>query len=173
MLKNFSIILPFLTCLTLACGTGETTTGGGGNDDDEDIFVDDNDDELFGIACSGELSLTGTFVPDQSVPATDGCQPSGTWAVNADVLDLGTCDNMDEAVGEYVYTVSVDSDTKEQTINYQGDDPENPANLKVSSAGSTCRGIFVHYIGLVELNVQPFLNGTDLSGTATYERFAE
>ena len=173
MSKHVSFILPFLTCLTFACDAGQATTGGGSSDGDDHVFVDDTDDADFGLVCSGELSLSGTFTPDPNAPATDGCQPFGTWTVNADVSDLGSCDSMDDAVGEYIYTISLDADTGEKNITYQGDDPSNPANLKQSIAGSTCRGQFAHSIGGVELNIQPFVNGTEITGKADYERYSE
>lgn len=147
--------------LLFACSTGDVT--------DAPVVGGDDDEEEFDLLCSAELALTGTFTPEGSLDPELGCQPAGTWTIQASVSDMGSCDTINFE-SEYVYTVTVDPDTNEQTIVYQGDSTN--VDTKVTANGSACAGTFRHISadGKELLNIRPYFeDSTEITGKAEYE----
>jgi hypothetical protein len=91
--------------------------------------------------CTAKITLSGTFTAAKALDPAGGCQPDGTWAVNATVSDKGTCTTVPVKTS-YSYTLAgTGHDTKITYTKASGE--EFQGNVTATGSGG-CEGSFEH-----------------------------
>lgn len=95
------------------------------------------------IACTAQLTLSGTFTASATLDPLGGCQPAGMWVVNATVADKGSCSDV-PLKSSYDYTLTgIGRDT--QLMYSTGAGEEFTGTVEATGNGG-CGGSFEHLV---------------------------
>lgn len=138
----------------------------------------DDRDDILGILCNAEYTVTGSFtagLPARPADAPTGCWPVGTWTFTASQM-TNECETPPvQLATEYSFRVDRQDlgEGWEETYTYLGDTSKT-YRLKVSEGGGgECEGGLELYnaTGTEYWNLKPALEGTTLSGFAEYAKY--
>ena len=160
-------------CILLGVFVGACAVG------DEDgappVVESDDPEEVLGILCGAEFTLSGSFAagtPARPADTPTGCWPVGTWTFAA-TMTTTDCDTPPvQLATEYSFRVDRQDlgEGWEESYTFFGD-TSLTYRLKVSEGGSgECEGGLELYnpTGTEYWNFKPNLEGTVLTGQAEY-----
>lgn len=134
-----------------------------------------NRQQILGIQCEAQLTISGTFTPGMAQPVdVFGCWPVGTWTFTATV-GSSDCSSTPQLEPQYSVVVTHDAVTELQSYAYATDPANQRVLLGVSSGGAgLCEGGFSIFSadGKSVVTLKPTLHadGT-ITGTGEYELY--
>src|SRR5438874_3032024 len=88
--------------------------------------------------CTAQLAMSGSIAAPAAPDPTLGCQPAGTWTINVQVSDMGTCSAVNVPA---TVTISVTGDAHNETITHTPATGEDDS-LQINGDNDACNGNF-------------------------------